>query len=61
MVIGLFDITNLQLRTAQNGLEAEKSSRADLEMYVAFANAQKTLLQDELDKLKPELRDLRDQ
>lgn len=29
-------------------------------MYVAFANAQKTLLQDELDKLKPELRDLRE-
>ncbi|CAL8137354.1 unnamed protein product [Orchesella dallaii] len=50
-----------KLRTAQNGLEAEKSSRADLEMYVAFANAQKTLLQDELDKSKLELRDLKDQ
>ncbi|ODN02630.1 Rab GTPase-binding effector protein 1 [Orchesella cincta] len=50
-----------KLRTAQNGLEAEKSSRADLEMYVAFANAQKTLLQDELDKSKLELRDLKEQ
>jgi hypothetical protein len=41
------------------GLEAEKSSRADLEMYVAFANAQKTLLQEELDKTKLLLRELR--
>lgn len=30
-------------------------------MYVAFANAQKTLLQDELDKAKGELRELKDQ
>jgi len=41
------------------GLEAEKSSRADLEMYVAFANAQKTLLQEELDKAKTTIKEQR--
>ncbi|XP_021944624.1 rab GTPase-binding effector protein 1 isoform X2 [Folsomia candida] len=48
-----------KLRHARSGLEAEKSSRADLEMYVAFANAQKTLLKDELDKVKLQLREVR--
>ena len=36
-------------------LETEKSSRTDLEMYVAVLNTQKSVLQDEVDKLRLEL------
>jgi len=36
-------------------LETEKSSRTDLEMYVAVLNTQKSVLQEEVDKLRSEL------
>jgi len=52
-------IRKLQLRETLCGLEAEKSSRADLEMYVALVNTQKTLFQEDLEKAKTQMRELR--
>uniref|UniRef100_A0A8C6NLR9 Rab GTPase-binding effector protein 1 n=1 Tax=Nothobranchius furzeri TaxID=105023 RepID=A0A8C6NLR9_NOTFU len=39
-------------------LEAEKSCRTDLEMYVAVLNTQKTVLQEDAEKLRKELHDV---
>ncbi|CAH1801364.1 unnamed protein product [Owenia fusiformis] len=39
-------------------LEAEKSSRTDLEMYVAVLNTQKQVLQEDNDKLRAELHEV---
>ncbi|XP_068600240.1 rab GTPase-binding effector protein 1 isoform X3 [Brachionichthys hirsutus] len=39
-------------------LEAEKSSRTDLEMYVAVLNTQKSVLQEDAEKLRKELHDV---
>lgn len=36
-------------------LEAEKSCRTDLEMYVAVLNTQKSVLQEDAEKLRKEL------
>lgn len=38
-------------------LEAEKSCRTDLEMYVAVLNTQKSVLQEDAEKLRKELHD----
>ncbi|MED6268185.1 Rab GTPase-binding effector protein 1, partial [Characodon lateralis] len=39
-------------------LEAEKSCRTDLEMYVAVLNTQKSVLQEDAEKLRKELHDV---
>lgn len=39
-------------------LEAEKSSRTDLEMYVAVLNTQKSVLQEDAEKLRKELHEV---
>lgn len=44
-----------ELSEAQKYFESEKSARTDLEMYVAVLNTQKTVLQEDSDKLKTEL------
>lgn len=46
---------NGELKEAQKDFESEKSARTDLEMYVAVLNTQKTVLQEDADKLKREL------
>lgn len=46
---------NEELKEAQKYFESEKSARTDLEMYVAVLNTQKTVLQEDSDKLKREL------
>ena len=45
------------MRELSHVLEAEKSSRSDLELYVAVLGKQKTVMQDEGDKLHKELKD----
>uniref|UniRef100_A0A0P4VU69 FYVE-type domain-containing protein n=1 Tax=Scylla olivacea TaxID=85551 RepID=A0A0P4VU69_SCYOL len=40
-------------------LEAEKASRADLELYTAILNTQKTALTDEVDRLRSQMTELR--
>ncbi|KAK2111586.1 Rab GTPase-binding effector protein 1 [Saguinus oedipus] len=40
-------------------LEAEKSCRTDLEMYVAVLNTQKSVLQEDAEKLRKELHEVR--
>ncbi|XP_064461004.1 rab GTPase-binding effector protein 1-like isoform X2 [Ornithodoros turicata] len=40
------------------GLQAEKASRSDLEMYVAVLNTQKAVMQDDMDKLRKELQEV---
>lgn len=40
--------------TLSQGLQAEKASRSDLEMYVAVLNTQKTVMQEDMDRLKKE-------
>lgn len=42
-----------------NTLEAEKASRADLELYTAILNTQKTALNDDVDRLRTQLTELR--
>ena len=44
-----------QVKELNTYLEAEKSSRTDLEMYVAVLNTQKSVLQEDSDKLRAEL------
>jgi len=46
---------NEELKEAHKYFESEKSARTDLEMYVAVLNTQKTVLQEDSDKLKREL------
>jgi len=41
----------------QERLQREKSSRTDLEMYVAVLNTQKTVLSEDVDKLRMQLND----
>ncbi|XP_035690363.1 rab GTPase-binding effector protein 1-like isoform X6 [Branchiostoma floridae] len=47
-----------KVRELNHYLEVEKSSRTDLEMYVAVLNTQKTVLQEDADKLRSELHDV---
>ncbi|XP_066303130.1 rab GTPase-binding effector protein 1-like isoform X6 [Branchiostoma lanceolatum] len=47
-----------RVRELNHYLEVEKSSRTDLEMYVAVLNTQKTVLQEDADKLRSELHDV---
>ena len=48
---------NLQdrVKEVQGYLDAERSSRTDLEMYVAVLNTQKGVLQEDCEKLRREL------
>ncbi|KAK7080238.1 Zinc ion binding [Halocaridina rubra] len=48
-----------KLKGVSNTLEAEKASRADLELYTAILNTQKTALTDEVDRLRTQLTELR--
>ena len=45
------------MKDLQESLQREKSSRTDLEMYVAVLNTQKNVLTDDLDKLRMQLGD----
>lgn len=47
----------MQLTTLSQGLQAEKASRSDLEMYVAVLNTQKAVMQEDKDKMKLELQE----
>lgn len=47
----------LQVKELNHVLEAEKSCRTDLEMYVAVLNTQKSVLQEDAEKLRKELHD----
>eukprot|EP00112_Aurelia_sp_Birch-Aquarium-sp1_P016257 Seg367.7 transcript_id=Seg367.7/GoldUCD/mRNA.D3Y31 product="Rab GTPase-binding effector protein 1" protein_id=Seg367.7/GoldUCD/D3Y31 len=44
-----------QLKELQGYLDAERSSRTDLEMFIAVLNTQKGVLQEDADKLRSEL------
>lgn len=44
-----------KLTSLCQGLQAEKASRSDLEMYVAVLNTQKTVIQEDMDRLRKEL------
>lgn len=46
-----------QMKELNHVLEAEKSCRTDLEMYVAVLNTQKSVLQEDAEKLRKELHD----
>jgi hypothetical protein len=46
-----------KVKELQENLNREKSSRTDLEMYVAVLNTQKGVLQEDLDKLRTQLLD----
>jgi len=48
------------MKELQESLSCEKSSRTDLEMYVAVLNTQKTVLSDDVDKLRMQLSDGKD-
>nr|XP_053627273.1 rab GTPase-binding effector protein 1-like isoform X3 [Cherax quadricarinatus] len=48
-----------KLKGVSSTLEAEKSSRADLELYTAILNTQKTALTDEVDRIRTQLTELR--
>ncbi|XP_069971075.1 rab GTPase-binding effector protein 1 isoform X2 [Penaeus vannamei] len=48
-----------KLKGMSNTLEAEKASRADLELYTAILNTQKTALNDDVDRLRTQLTELR--
>jgi len=45
------------VKELQESLQREKSSRTDLEMYVAVLNTQKNVLTDDVDKLRLQLSD----
>lgn len=47
----------LKVKELNHVLEAEKSCRTDLEMYVAVLNTQKSVLQEDAEKLRKELHD----
>jgi len=47
-----------KVRELKTNLETEKASRTDLEMYVAVLNTQKTVLQEDSDKLNNQLKDV---
>lgn len=44
-----------KVKETQKYLDAERSARTDLEMYVAVLNTQKGVLQEDADKLRREL------
>ncbi|XP_071544264.1 rab GTPase-binding effector protein 1-like isoform X1 [Panulirus ornatus] len=48
-----------KLKGVSSTLEAEKASRADLELYTAILNTQKTALTDDVDRLRTQLTELR--
>lgn len=48
-------LVNSQVKELNHVLEAEKSCRTDLEMYVAVLNTQKSVLQEDAEKLRKEL------
>ncbi|XP_050711995.1 rab GTPase-binding effector protein 1-like isoform X2 [Eriocheir sinensis] len=48
-----------KLKGVSSTLEAEKASRADLELYTAILNTQKTALTDDVDRLRAQLTELR--
>ncbi|XP_035213175.1 rab GTPase-binding effector protein 1-like isoform X2 [Stegodyphus dumicola] len=47
-----------KLTSLSQGLQAEKASRSDLEMYVAVLNTQKAVMQEDMDKIKLELQEV---
>lgn len=47
----------IKVKELQENLNREKSSRTDLEMYVAVLNTQKGVLQEDADKLRAQLLD----
>ncbi|GIY77172.1 rab GTPase-binding effector protein 1, partial [Caerostris darwini] len=47
-----------KLTSLSQGLQAEKASRSDLEMYVAVLNTQKAVMQEDMDKIKLELQEI---
>ncbi|XP_042561966.1 rab GTPase-binding effector protein 1 isoform X2 [Clupea harengus] len=47
-----------QVKELNHVLEAEKSCRTDLEMYVAVLNTQKTVLQEDAEKMRKELHEV---
>lgn len=51
----LIELRLLQVKELNHYLEAEKSCRTDLEMYVAVLNTQKSVLQEDAEKLRKEL------
>ncbi|ELT92381.1 hypothetical protein CAPTEDRAFT_102490 [Capitella teleta] len=54
----LDELQGTKMRELNDSLKTEKSSRTDLEMYVAVLNTQKTVLQDDTDKLRMELQEV---
>ncbi|XP_076036235.1 rab GTPase-binding effector protein 1-like isoform X3 [Oratosquilla oratoria] len=48
-----------KLKGVSSNLEVEKSTRADLEMYVAIQNAKNTALQNEYDRLRSQMTELK--
>lgn len=48
-------LVKFQVKELNHVLEAEKSCRTDLEMYVAVLNTQKSVLQEDTEKLRKEL------
>lgn len=47
-----------KLTSLCKGLQAEKASRSDLEMYVAVLNTQKTVMQDEMDQMRKQFQEV---
>lgn len=54
ITFGIFILAS-QVKELNHVLEAEKSCRTDLEMYVAVLNTQKSVLQEDAEKLRKEL------
>ncbi|XP_069082770.1 rab GTPase-binding effector protein 1 isoform X3 [Pleurodeles waltl] len=52
------DLEASKVKELNHVLEAEKSSRTDLEMYVAVLNTQKSVLQEDAEKLRKELHEV---
>ncbi|XP_070390254.1 rab GTPase-binding effector protein 1-like isoform X3 [Dermacentor albipictus] len=47
-----------KLTSLLKGLQAEKASRSDLEMYVAVLNTQKTVMQEDMDQLRKQFQEV---
>ncbi|XP_077510898.1 rab GTPase-binding effector protein 1-like isoform X4 [Amblyomma americanum] len=47
-----------KLNSLCKGLQAEKASRSDLEMYVAVLNTQKTVMQEDMDQLRKQFQEV---
>ncbi|OCT95174.1 rab GTPase-binding effector protein 1 isoform X2 [Xenopus laevis] len=52
------DLEASKMKEVNHYLEAEKSCRTDLEMYVAVLNTQKSVLQEDAEKLRKELHEV---